>query len=119
MKNLFLTSVVFLFSVVSSFSQTDSGNKFIGHWVSEQTDVETVFFRDSNGKLQISEFNTNGGERLETLNFKEEKNEVTVKTVARDHNWVAVCKYTIDDTGSMVCKITGTINTTINYTKIK
>jgi hypothetical protein len=120
MKNLILTSVAFLFSITSSFAQVkNSGNTFVGHWVSDQTDVETIFFRDNNGKLQISEFNTNGGERLENLCFKEEPNVVTVKIIARDHNWVTVCKYMVDKNGSLICEVTGPIKETINYTRIK
>jgi len=120
MKNLLLV-FAFVFGIQTTIYSQNKINTddLIGYWQPDEESTQLFFWKDCDGKLQIQEICGSTGEPINLISLDIINDTIIVKTIFIPNNWVTESKYTFKDQNTLVCEITGPINTIVTYTKTK
>ena len=123
MKKVFL-SIAFLLVGLVSFSQIQTNGSInpeslIGMWKPQTPSSHLLFYKDTNNKLTVKEFENADLEDFEIIEFKVYKTYFTVKSRFIETNWVSDSKYTLVNNTTLKCRVkTSDGVSTIFYNKI-
>ena len=120
MKNLFFV-IAFVFGIQTTIYSQNKINTddLIGYWQPDEESTQLFFWKDCDGKLQIQEICGSTGEPINLISLEIIDETIIVKTIFIPNNWVTESKYTFKDQNTLVCEITGPVNTKVTYTKTK
>lgn len=120
MKNLFLFLVcVFGTSTIAFCQEKFSTDDLIGYWEPDKHSSQLVFWKDIDKNLQMVEFSTGDGALLKLVSMKLISESIVVKTISEEKNWTTESVYNFIDKKTLQCMVTGAVNGTITYTKVK
>ena len=89
------------------------------YWKPDEESSQLFFWKDIEGNLQVQEICGSTGEPIDLISLKINDDAVIARTIFIPNHWVVESKYTFNNKNSLVCQITGGIETTIIYTKVK
>jgi hypothetical protein len=120
MKNLLLV-IAFVFGIKTTVYCQNKINTddLIGYWKPDEESSQLFFWKDIEGNLQVQEICGSTGEPIDLISLKINDDAVIARTIFIPNHWVVESKYTFNNKNSLVCQITGGIETTIIYTKVK
>ena len=115
---------IILLLVALNLTNTYSQEKFstddlIGYWEPDKHSSQLVFWKDVDKNLQMVEFCTDDGALLKLVSMKLINESIVVKTISEEKNWTTESVYNFIDKKTLQCMVTGAINGTIIYSKIK
>ena len=120
MKKIFLVLVFAIGISAPTFCQEKfSTDDLIGYWEPDKHSSQLVFWKDVDKNLQMVEFSTGDGALLKLVSMKLINESIVVKTISEEKNWTTECVYNFIDKKTLQCKVTGVVNGTIIYSKIK
>jgi hypothetical protein len=123
MKKVFL-NIAFLLVGLVSFSQIQTSKSInpenlVGMWKPQVPSSNLLFYKDTNNKLTVKEFENADLEDFEIIEFKVYKTYFTVKSRFIETNWVSDSKYTLINNTTLKCSVkTSDGVSTIFYNKI-
>ena len=118
MKKLFLIIAILGLSTVISAQSKINIDDLIGYWEPNRHSSQLVFWKDLKENLQIVEFSTCDGAAFES-NIEKLSDTLTVKTYFQETDYSSTSEYSFIDKNTLKCTVTGEINATVIYTKIK
>ena len=120
MKNLLLV-IAFVFGIQTTVYCQNKINTddLIGYWRPDEESSQLFFWKDIEGNLQIQEICGSTGEPIDLISLKINDDAVIARTIFIPNHWVTESKYKFNNKNTLVCQITGGIETTIIYTKVK
>jgi hypothetical protein len=103
---------------VNKAAKQDTTAGFVGQWTSDSTNVQLVFFKDVNNKMQMVQWD-NEGEEIEIVSM--EVSDSTIKTTERTRstNHVIYNTYKLQNPTRLEDIIRGDANDTIYYKRVK
>ena len=117
-KLLFIIGLALLSLTISAQSKISIDN-LIGYWEPNRHASQTIFWKDTQNRLQLVQFSTVDGGILRLISMKIVNNTLVVKTIRDENKWEVESSYTFIGKDTLQCIVKGPINGTIVYTKIK
>lgn len=118
MKKLLLMIAIFALVTSVNAQSTINTDNLIGYWEPNRHSSQLVFWKDVKGNLQIIEFSTGNGVALDSKVVKL-GNTLVVETYFEEMNYHSASEYSFIDKDTLKCTVTGEIEATVIYTKIK
>jgi len=118
MKNCLLIIVALLFSLNVNAQEKINTNDLIGYWEPNRHSSQLVFWKDVKGNLQVIEFSTGNGAAFDSKIVKLDKTLV-IDTYFEEMNYHSTSEYSFIDKDTLKCTVTGEIEATVIYTRIK
>lgn len=107
MRNLFFTSVAFLFLTLNVSAQTEfNENSLIGFWQTKSSSTHMFFWKDTQGELKVQEVgNEDGGVYDSAIYFTEDNKLriVSVNPVSKLEDYVESEYYLLNE-DTLICR---------------
>ncbi len=117
MKKLFLTTVLLLVSLFSNAQQM-SKEYLKGQWTSNGEATELWINVDSEGRILITDVSSYTGDPLKVTGVELHKNELYIKSVFEQNNFIAITKFIVIDQDTMLADIASAVPGNVTYKRV-